>query len=823
MMRNYFAIAVPLVVTSTASAQITMKLPFDSGQWWGPASYTDHSAWNDHLNNAIDFWFITNQTDSQSGSCPFWAQALGQTAGKSVRAAHGGTIRRKQYDAGGYGYYVVIRSGENGDYLTLYAHLSNYDDCPAVGQTVEAGAKIGVVGSTGSTGDPPAAHLHFELLKENSVGGRTNGLWTSQSLPGRVFDGQALTEFSCTDPGYTIRKQAKSLKAAGVPDITPPSVSFSNAYQYRWFRQGFDYTVEWSVADSGSGVHGFYQKWSTNPNDPGTDGGYAQSSSGWLNIGWAGSSGQWYAIVRARDNAGNEQTYRSEWVGFDNVLPGATRTGGINPTTWYRGSQTVTYTGTDAHSGFRDSQCWWEGQSTQGWNSTNPRQVIVPTASGKYRLHVEVADNAWTDPGNATSNSSGDLFLGEFWIDNTNPTTPTIALTPSSPNGLNGWYITRPTANFSATDPGPFSSGAPTTFYSVNGGTYVQGSSLLVADGITSVLTSYARDPVQNDSAISAPTTVKVDTTPPNNPTLEDEGIKRPDGTLLQISITGGGDPESGADVVEYLVSDSANPNDPLPAWGIGPKQAPFTGKRFAIEGLNIPDGEQVFVLARQRNNAGLWSQWGASDGILIDRSAFPENLTAFLFSGGTSEGTQDDWTLEGSLGETIVFGNDSPIITRGFWAMALPFLVHPDAVTVISGEEFQGNLDSLLSSDDDRYLAFNDPTSLATVIEQLLYMPISDGTKLAIRYESAVARPGLAENLQCFNTVTTTWVVLSGRVAPTADSVANWSVATGIAPYLSESNQLKVRFFWHPINDEDPAQDGWLCSLDLTECEITP
>lgn len=700
--------------------------------------------------------------------------------GRVIYAANAGS---------GWGNIILIEHllPDGRRYWSQYAHL----------QTIEVTVNSDVtrrqfIGRVGNAGGEYVAHLHFEIREIYRDAPAWVAGWTV-----------AQVESHYDNPRDFIN---------GHRQLGAPTIVLENLPPERWYRTNV--TLPWRVIN-GSG------SWAVNEYIGGQHaGGPYSSGTGFINL--AARLG-WHTSQATVTQSGQTNSSNTWTGGFDNVLPSASRTGGINPTTWYRGSQTVTYTGTDAHSGFRDSQWWWEGQGSQGWNSTNPRQVSVPTASGKYRLHVEVADNAWTDPGNSSTNSSGDLFLGEFWIDNTNPTVPTIALTPTNPNGLNGWYITRPTANFSATDPGPFSSGAPTTFFSVNGGTYVQGSSLLVADGITSVLTSYARDPVQNDSPISAPTTVKVDTTPPNNPTLEDEGLKRPDGTILQVSITGGGDPESGANVVEYLVSDSANPGNPLPAWGIGPKQAPFTGKRFAIEGLNIPDGEQVFVLARQRNSAGLWSQWGASDGILIDRSAFPENLTAFLFSSGTSEGTQGDWTLEGSLGETIVFGHDSNLVVKGFWAMALPFLVHPDAVTVTSGEEFQGNLDSLLSSDDDRYLAFNDPTSLATVIEQLLYMPISDGTKLAIRYESAVARPGLAENLQCFNVVTTTWVVLSGRVAPTTDSVANWSVATGIAPYVSESNQLKVRFFWHPINDEDPAQDGWLCSLDLTECEITP
>lgn len=74
----------------------------------------------------------------------------------TIVAAESGTIEKAGNTGNGYGNMVIINHG-NG-LKTLYAHLSSFD--VKVGQKVERGNKIGVMGSTGnSTG----IHLHFEV------------------------------------------------------------------------------------------------------------------------------------------------------------------------------------------------------------------------------------------------------------------------------------------------------------------------------------------------------------------------------------------------------------------------------------------------------------------------------------------------------------------------------------------------------------------------------------------------------------------------------------------------------------------------------------
>lgn len=75
--------------------------------------------------------------------------------GDTIRSAFDGKVRITQYQASGYGYYVVIRHPNGLE--TVYGHLSKI--IAKENQVVRAGEVIGLGGNTGrSTG----SHLHFE-------------------------------------------------------------------------------------------------------------------------------------------------------------------------------------------------------------------------------------------------------------------------------------------------------------------------------------------------------------------------------------------------------------------------------------------------------------------------------------------------------------------------------------------------------------------------------------------------------------------------------------------------------------------------------------
>jgi murein DD-endopeptidase MepM/ murein hydrolase activator NlpD len=76
--------------------------------------------------------------------------------GDSIAAAFSGKIRIIDYEARGYGHYVVIRH-DNG-LETVYAHLSQV--LVSLEQVVNGGDIIGLGGNTGRSTGP---HLHFEI------------------------------------------------------------------------------------------------------------------------------------------------------------------------------------------------------------------------------------------------------------------------------------------------------------------------------------------------------------------------------------------------------------------------------------------------------------------------------------------------------------------------------------------------------------------------------------------------------------------------------------------------------------------------------------
>ena len=153
------------------NVKLNTKVALSSADLNDPASniYMD---WTDNLrsctgsvpsNYKIDLRGFCMPTPSRKINSPFgprWGRQhkgidVKVYTGDTIYAAFDGKVRITKYNAGGWGYYVVIRHPNGLE--TLYGHLSK--QLVRENQIVHAGEPIGL---GGSTGDSTGSHLHFE-------------------------------------------------------------------------------------------------------------------------------------------------------------------------------------------------------------------------------------------------------------------------------------------------------------------------------------------------------------------------------------------------------------------------------------------------------------------------------------------------------------------------------------------------------------------------------------------------------------------------------------------------------------------------------------
>jgi len=84
---------------------------------------------------------------------------FGIPVGTEVKSTMDGNVVYAGWNNQGYGNLVIV---EHGDYKTYYAHLSSIP--VSVGDSVSAGATIGLSGNTGNSTGP---HLHYEIRRNN--------------------------------------------------------------------------------------------------------------------------------------------------------------------------------------------------------------------------------------------------------------------------------------------------------------------------------------------------------------------------------------------------------------------------------------------------------------------------------------------------------------------------------------------------------------------------------------------------------------------------------------------------------------------------------
>ena len=145
-------------VTSSPSHYHVVEKPEKKNVRKGMKETSSHGT--DDISWPVDGGYISSHVGERWGRMHKGVD-IARPNSRTITAANHGVVTEAGY-AGGYGNKIVIN--HNNGMKTVYAHLSSID--VQVGQTVERGQSIGIMGSTGhSTG----LHLHFELYVDGAL------------------------------------------------------------------------------------------------------------------------------------------------------------------------------------------------------------------------------------------------------------------------------------------------------------------------------------------------------------------------------------------------------------------------------------------------------------------------------------------------------------------------------------------------------------------------------------------------------------------------------------------------------------------------------
>lgn len=176
-----------------------------------------------------------------------------------------------------------------------------------------------------------------------------------------------------------------------------------------------------------------------------------------------------------------------------------------------------------------------------------------------------------------------------------------ISVTPSTPDGQNGWYVSAPSITLTCDDPGA------TTFYFWDANSAAEYSAPLTAPEGTHTLTYYSVDSFENTETPVNERTFKLDTTAPSTP--GDFTAERTGPNSVTLTWSASADAESGIQSYAYTQTG--------PQSGSGSIGSALTS--YTIN--SMPDGTYTFKL-RARNGAGLTSDYTETITVVIDNLA---------------------------------------------------------------------------------------------------------------------------------------------------------------------------------------------------------
>jgi len=158
--------------------------------------------------------------------------------------------------------------------------------------------------------------------------------------------------------------------------------------------------------------------------------------------------------------------------------------------------------------------------------------------------------------------------------------------------------------------------------------------------------------------------------------------------------------------------------------------------------------------------------------------------------------------------------------VTRNVMTLSLGHWMCPDATVYLwgnGGQDPSGDGTDVCTSDNVYFTIFNDSASLETDF-YFQWSGVIDGSEYAYSsVELATARAGLQVQLYIWQSDSPYgWILQNGYVCPTNDTTFAWSSGQGNADKFIHSNgNAWIRIKTSPINDEQPAVDGWQTRVD--------
>ncbi|MFH0889571.1 MAG: fibronectin type III domain-containing protein, partial [Candidatus Aenigmatarchaeota archaeon] len=286
---------------------------------------------------------------------------------------------------------------------------------------------------------------------------------------------------------------------------------------------------------------------------------------------------------------------------------------------------------------------------------------------GQHQIKFTSKDNAGNRGVTQTYN---------YWADTVAPTTSIVETIPT-------WFTTVPTIlHLTCSD--VTSSCTSTLYYTIvcisMGCSFMPPQSYNPLSGVslwgTSTLFYKSTDSAGNTESWKSQT-IKIDASKPTTPTVSDSGVWTATTNSLFASWSASSDPESGISEYQISVGTTAGGTDVKSYTSVG--TVLFT----TVTGLNLLDSVKYYINVRAKNNAGLFSDPGSSDGITVHTGGpagindvyvermFGKYISANykIYTGSLTDPTgisSCSYTIDGSTWNSATYDSPNKICTTG-------------------------------------------------------------------------------------------------------------------------------------------------------------